>query len=151
MQIEQSTATQYTLEYNRLPENGQSPARNYEVDDEKVYVPLSHWAEATNYSAYLYNPTSCSAFWSVSPFEEMFGKCSNVSNLWTYGCLAYIYIPNKQGKVKQSDHLHKRIFLGIKRSLLRILFLKSKKWFNESAGCSMKSRTLWSKKKSMWK
>ena len=55
-------------------------------------LPMAFWAEAVNAAAHLRNSSPTVAVKNKTPFECLFSKKPDISNLKVFGCLAFIHI-----------------------------------------------------------
>ena len=74
-------------------------------------VPLKFWAEAINAAVCLHNRSPTTALKNKTPFECWFGKKPDVSNLRVFGCICFVYVPDKLRK-KLDPKASKAIFMG---------------------------------------
>ena len=74
-------------------------------------VPKEFWAEAVNTAVYLKNRSPSVALKDKTPYECMFHVKPNVSNLKTFGCIAYVHIRPEERK-KFDVKSTKAIFVG---------------------------------------
>ena len=74
-------------------------------------VPKEFWAEAINTAVYLRNRSPTTAIKGITPFQALFGKRPDVSNLKVFGCLAYAHIPKDQCK-KFDEKSRRSLFVG---------------------------------------
>ena len=64
-------------------------------------VPFEFWAEATNTVVYLRNRSPTTALKGETPFEKLFNRKPDVSNLRVFGCKSFVHIPDHQRKKLQ--------------------------------------------------
>ena len=74
-------------------------------------MPNEFWAEAVNTAAYVRNRSPTSSLQGLTPFECLFNRKPDVSNLRVFGCVAYSHIPeNKRKKLQEKSR--KCVFVG---------------------------------------
>ena len=59
-------------------------------------LPLEFWATACSTAVYLHNRSPTAALKNETPFECLFGRKPNISNLRVFGCVSYVHISDKQ-------------------------------------------------------
>ena len=74
-------------------------------------LPLEIWAEAYSTAVYLHNRSPTTVLKDKTPFESLFGRRPDVSQLKVFGCVSYVQIPNDQHR-KLDAEAHKAIFVG---------------------------------------
>ena len=74
-------------------------------------LPLNFWAEACSTAGYLHNRSPTTALKDGTPFESLFGRRPDISNLSVFGCVSYVHIPDSQRR-KLDAKAHKAIFVG---------------------------------------
>ena len=74
-------------------------------------LPLGIWAEAYSTAVYLHNRSPTTVLKDKTPFESLFGRRPDVSQLKVFGCVSYVQIPNDQHR-KLDAEAHKAIFVG---------------------------------------
>ena len=74
-------------------------------------LPLKFWVEACSTAVYLRNRSSTAALKDETPFECLFGRKPDISNLRVFGYVSYVHIPDKQRR-KLDAKSHKAIFVG---------------------------------------
>ena len=74
-------------------------------------MPKEFWAEAVNTAAYTRNRSPTNSLNNATPFECLFNRKPDVSNLKVFGCVAYVHIPNHQRK-KLEEKSRKCMFVG---------------------------------------
>ena len=74
-------------------------------------LPLNFWAEACSTAVYLHNRSPTTALKDEIPFESLFGRRPDISNLKVFGCVSYVHIPDSQRR-KLDAKAHKAIFVG---------------------------------------
>ena len=74
-------------------------------------MPNEFWAEAVNTSVYVRNRSPTTALNNITPYECLFKKKPDLSNLRVFGCVTYTHIPNNQRK-KLDEKSRKSIFVG---------------------------------------
>ena len=74
-------------------------------------MPRRYWAEAVSTAAYLRNRSPTSAVPGMTPFQALFGKKPDVSNLRPFGCICYAHVPKDERK-KFDPKSRKCLFLG---------------------------------------
>ena len=108
-------------------------------------VPLTLWAEAVNTAVYLLNRTTSTQSPNSTPYELWTGKKADVSHTRTFGCTAYMHVPD-QLRSKLKPKSVKMIFVGYdgNSNNYRLYDPKTHKIkisrnvvFNELAGVSM--------------
>ena len=71
-----------------------------------------YWAEAVNTACYLKNRSPCQTLkGGKTPYEKWYGKKPDLSNLKTFGCVAFVHIPDSQRR-KLEDKTKQVRFLG---------------------------------------
>ena len=74
-------------------------------------LPLEFWAEACSTAVYLHNRSPTTALKDQTPFECLFGRRPDISQLKVSGCVSYVHISdNQRRKLDVKDH--KAIFVG---------------------------------------
>ncbi|CAB4030416.1 Retrovirus-related Pol poly from transposon TNT 1-94 [Paramuricea clavata] len=76
-----------------------------------AHIPNEFWAEAVNTSVYVRNRSPTKALNGITPYECLFEKKPDVSNLRVFGCVTYVHIPDNQRK-KLDAKSRKSIFMG---------------------------------------
>jgi hypothetical protein len=66
-------------------------------------MPKEFWAEAVNTAAYTRNRRPTNSLNNATPFECLFNRKPDVSNLKVFGCVAYVHIPNHQRKKRKTN------------------------------------------------
>ena len=61
-----------------------------------VQMPNEFWAEVVNTSVYVQNGSPTTSLSGITPYECLFRKKPDVSNLRVFRCVAYVHIPNNQ-------------------------------------------------------
>ena len=74
-------------------------------------MPNEFWAEAANTSVYVRNRSPTTALNGITPYECLFEKKPDVSNLRVFGCVTYMHIPENQRK-KLDAKSKRSIFVG---------------------------------------
>ena len=74
-------------------------------------MPMHFWAEAVNTAAYIRNRCPTVAIKDNTPFESIFKKKPNISNLKVFGCIAFVHIAKERRK-KFEAKSQKTIFVG---------------------------------------
>ena len=74
------------------------------------------WAEAVETTCYLVNRSPSSALEDKTPQEVWNGKKPSLSDLWVFGCDAYVHVPREKRKNLDSKS-EKCIFIGYKDGL----------------------------------
>ena len=77
-------------------------------------VPFEFWAEAMNTAVYLRNRSPTTALKGEAPFEKLFNRKPDVSNLRVFGCKSFMHIPDHQ-RTKLQRKSRMCIFIGIPR------------------------------------
>ena len=87
------------------------------------------WAEAIATSNYLRNRSPSTSIDNNIPFERLFGKRPDVSNLRIFGCDAYVHIPSTTKKKKLSNRTEKGVMVGyaVNSKGYRIYYPRSKR------------------------
>ena len=67
-------------------------------------LPLEFWAEACSTAVYLHNRSPTAALKGETPFQRLFGRRPDISNLRVFGCVSYVHVPVSQA--------HRAIFVG---------------------------------------
>ena len=71
-----------------------------------------YWVEAVKTACYLKNSSPCQTLKGhMTPYEAWYGKMPDLSNLRTFGCVAFSHIPDSQRR-KLDDKTQKVRFLG---------------------------------------
>ena len=74
-------------------------------------MPKEFWAEAIHTATYVHNRSPTSSLKEVTPFERLFGRKPDVSNLRVFGCIAFKHIPDaKRSKLDKKSS--KCVFVG---------------------------------------
>jgi hypothetical protein len=77
-----------------------------------IYQINEFWAElAVNTTVYVRNRSPTKALNGITPYECLFEKKPDVSNLRVFGCVTYVHIPDNQRK-KLDAKSRKSIFMG---------------------------------------
>ena len=63
-------------------------------------LSLNFWAEACSIAVYLHNRSPTTALKDGTPFESLFGRRPDISNLRVFGCVSYVRIPESAQKVR---------------------------------------------------
>lgn len=74
-------------------------------------LPLEFWAEACSTAMYLRNRSPARALKDQTPFECLFGRRPDISQLKVFGCVSYVHISDNQ-RWKLDAKAHKAIFVG---------------------------------------
>lgn len=74
-------------------------------------MPNEFWAEAASTSVYVRNRSPTTALTGITPYECLFKKKPDVSNLRVFGCVTYVHIPDNQRK-KLDPKSRKSFFVG---------------------------------------
>ena len=74
-------------------------------------MPVEFWAEAISTAVYLQNHSPTISQPGITPFECLFNRKPDVSNLKVFGCLAFAHIPKSQRK-KFDEKSKKTVFVG---------------------------------------
>ena len=74
-------------------------------------LPLEFWAEACSTAVYLHNRSPTTALKDQTPFERLFDRRPDISQLNVFGCVSYVHIPDDQRR-KVDTRAHKAIFVG---------------------------------------
>ena len=74
-------------------------------------LPLEFWAEACSTAVYLHNRSPTTALNDQTPFECLFGRRPDISQLKVSGCVSYVHISDNQRR-KLDVKAHKAIFVG---------------------------------------
>ena len=74
-------------------------------------LPLEFWAEACSTAVYLHNRSPTTAVKDETPFERLFGRRPDISQLKVFGCVSYMHVPDNQRR-KLDAKAHKAIFVG---------------------------------------
>ena len=74
-------------------------------------MPNEFWAEAVNTSVYVRNRSPTTALNGITPYECLFEKKPDVSNLRVFGCVTYAHIPDNRRK-KLDPKSRKTVFVG---------------------------------------
>ena len=68
-------------------------------------------AEACSTAVYLHNRSPTAALKDETPFQRLFGRRPDISNLRVFGCVSYIHVPDSQRR-KLDAKAHRAIFVG---------------------------------------
>ena len=74
-------------------------------------LPLEFWAEACSTAVYLHNRSPTTALKDQTPFECLFGRRPDISQLKVFGCVSYVHISDNQRR-KLDSKAHKAILVG---------------------------------------
>ena len=74
-------------------------------------APFEFWAEALNTAVYLRNRSPTASLKGKTPFESLFNRKPDVSNLRVFGCKSFVHIPDHQRK-KLQEKSRKCVFVG---------------------------------------
>ena len=74
-------------------------------------LALEFWAEACQTAVYLHNRSPTTTVKNETPFERMFERRPDISNLRFFGRISYVHIPDDQRR-KLDAKAHKGIFVG---------------------------------------
>ena len=74
-------------------------------------LPLDFWAEACSIAVYLHNRSPTAALKDETPFQRLFGRRPDISNLRVFGCVSYVHVPDSQRR-KLDAKAHRAIFVG---------------------------------------
>ena len=74
-------------------------------------LPLDFWAEACSTAVYLHNRSPTAALKDETPFQRLFGRRPDISNLRVFGCVSYVHVPDSQRR-KLDAKAHRAIFVG---------------------------------------
>jgi hypothetical protein len=89
--IKLQTSAPYTPEKNGIAEiNHRIIVESARSQIHAHGIPLKLWAEAINYSVYVFNRT-LSNNKSVTPFEHWYGVQPDISNLRVFGSVTYFF------------------------------------------------------------
>ena len=75
-------------------------------------LSLNFWAEACSIAVYLHNRSPTTALKDGTPFESLFGRRPDISNLRVFGCVSYERIPESQRR-KLDAKAHKQSLLDV--------------------------------------
>ena len=75
-------------------------------------LSLNFWAEACSIAVYLHNRSTTTALKDGTPFESLFGRRPDISNLRVFGCVSYVRIPESQRR-KLDAKAHKQSLLDV--------------------------------------
>ena len=99
----ESNTRQHSVPYN--PEqNGTAERMNRTLLESArsiIYhanIPKEFWAEAVSTATYTRNRRPTRSLNNITPFECLFNRKPNVSNLTVFGCVSFTHIPNHQRK-----------------------------------------------------
>ena len=73
-------------------------------------LPKSYWAKATNTVVYLMNWCT-SRVHDITPYENFYGKKSNLSHIRIFGSITFVHIPDEKQQ-KLDPKLEKCILVG---------------------------------------
>jgi hypothetical protein len=92
--IQLQTSAPYTPEQNGIAERDhRSTVESARSQIHAKGVTLKLWAEAINYSVYVLNRT-ISKSETITPYQRLFGKSPDISNLRVFGSVAYFFTPD---------------------------------------------------------
>ena len=74
-------------------------------------LPPEFWAEACSPAVYFHNRSPTTALKEKPPFESLFGRRPDISQLKVFGCVSYVHVPDNQRR-KLDAKAHKAIFVG---------------------------------------
>lgn len=74
-------------------------------------MPMEFWAEAVNTAVYLRNRSPTTSLKDITPYECLFNRKPDASNLKVFGCLAFAHIPENQRK-KFEEKSRKAVSVG---------------------------------------
>ena len=74
-------------------------------------LPLAFQAEACSTAVYLNNRSPTAALKDKTPFQRLFGRRPDISNLKAFGCVSYAHVPDSQRR-QVDTKAHKAIFGG---------------------------------------
>lgn len=74
-------------------------------------ITTEFWAEACSTAVYLHNQSPTKAMKNETPFEHLFGRRPDISQLKVFGCVSYVHVPDNQPR-KLDAKAHKAIFVG---------------------------------------
>ena len=110
--IQHQTTVPYNPEQNGTPERMNRTL--LEAARSMMYhasIPKEFWAEAVSTATYTRNRSPTRSLNNTTPFECLFNRKPDVSNLKVFGCVAYTHIPGHQRK-KLEEKSRKCIFVG---------------------------------------
>ena len=67
-------------------------------------LPLESWAEACSTAVYLHNRSPTTALKDKTPFESLFCRRPDISQLKVFGCVSYVHIPDNQRRKLDAKH-----------------------------------------------
>ena len=73
-------------------------------------LPLDFWAEACSTAVYLHNRSPTAALKDETPFQLLFDRRPDISNLGVFGCVSYVHVPDSQRR-KLDVKAHRAITL----------------------------------------
>ena len=74
-------------------------------------MPREFWAEAVSTATYVRNCSPTTSLKGITPFECLYNRKPDVSNLRVFGCIAFAHIPEHMRK-KLEEKSHKCVFVG---------------------------------------
>ena len=75
------------------------------------HISNEYWGDAIAYSVYILNRIPIKIIKDRFPQQVWSGKCSNISHLRIFGCVAYAHVPEELRR-KLDDRSQKCIFVG---------------------------------------
>ena len=80
-----------------------------------AHIPNEFWAEAVNTSVYVRNRSPTKVLNGITPYECLFEKKPDVSNLRVFGCVTYVYHTYPRQSKKLDANLESRFSWGIQK------------------------------------
>ena len=74
-------------------------------------LPLDFWAEACSTAVYIHNRSPTTALKDKTPYECLFGRKPDISNLRVFGCKCYVHVPDCR-RQKLDRKSYEAIFVG---------------------------------------
>jgi hypothetical protein len=74
-------------------------------------LPLDFWAEACSTAVYIHNRSPTTALKDKTPYECLFGRKPDISNLRVFGCKCYVHVPDCR-RQKLDWKSYEAIFVG---------------------------------------
>ena len=75
------------------------------------HLSNEHWGDAVTCSVYILNRSPTKSVKDRVPQQAWSGKCSSISHLRIFGCVAYAHVLEKM-RIKLDDRSQKFIFVG---------------------------------------
>ena len=86
------------------------------------HLSNEYWGDIVTCSVYILNIIPTKSMTDRVPQQAWSGRCSNISHLRIFGCVAYAHVPEEM-RIKLDDRSHKCIFFYIVKNLNHIEFI----------------------------